>query len=56
MSTPEELHAKKEAIVIDLFLTTHDNRVVVIAEKAGLQETTVRQIINQHLKAKVING
>ena len=49
------LDNEKEAIVIDLFLTTHDNRVSVIAEKTGLHTQKVSTIINKYLSKINVN-
>lgn len=52
----KELQNKKAAIVIDLFLNTKNNNVPNIARLSNLEEITVHQIINKHLKSKTING
>ncbi|WP_435263022.1 hypothetical protein [Tenacibaculum sp. nBUS_03] len=44
------LENEKTAIIIDLFLTSHDNRVGVIAEKTGLSEHRVNRVINKYLQ------
>ena len=51
----KELENKKDAIVIDLYLTEQDNSVKNIAEITGLLEITVHQIINKYLKTRVVN-
>ncbi len=50
-----DLENKKDAIVIDLFLTEENNSVKNIALISGLLEITVHGIINKYLKNKVIN-
>jgi F0F1-type ATP synthase alpha subunit len=39
----------KEAVVIDLFLNQKDNRVEAISIKTGLDEQTVKGVINKYL-------
>jgi DNA-directed RNA polymerase specialized sigma subunit len=50
-----ELQDKKDAIVINLFLTTTDNTVKNIAKISGLLEVTVHQIINKYIKTLKID-
>lgn len=52
----QELENKKEAIILNLFLTEKENSVKTISEKSGLLEQTVHRVINKYLKARVING
>ena len=52
----QELENKKEAIILNLFLTEKENSVKSISEKSGLLEKTVHRVINKYLKARVING
>ena len=49
------LDNEKDAVVIDLFLTTHDNRVSVIAEKTGVSPQKVNAIINKYLNNINVN-
>lgn len=49
------LENEKTAIIIDLFLTSHDNRVSVIAEKTGLSEQRINSVINKYLKGIKVN-
>lgn len=50
-----KLTKHKEALVIDYFVTNHDNRIPVISKALNLQETTVHQIINKYLDNKIKN-
>lgn len=52
----KDLEDKKDAIVIDLYLTEQNNSIKNIAIITGLLEKTVNRIINNYLKTKVING
>ncbi|WP_435262673.1 hypothetical protein [Tenacibaculum sp. nBUS_03] len=49
------LENEKTSIIIDLFLTSHDNRVSIIARKTGLSESRVNSIINKYLKGIKVN-
>lgn len=49
------LQAEKEAVVINLFLTSKNNTVPAIVAVTGLAKSTVNQIINKYLSNLKVN-
>lgn len=50
------LQSEKEVIVLDAFLNEHDNTENAIANKTGLEKSTVRKIINKYIKGLKVNA